>query len=58
LVDNKGLVLSREKLLEIVWEYDFEGNTRTVDMHIQRLRNKLETDRIITVYKMGYRLEV
>jgi two-component system, OmpR family, alkaline phosphatase synthesis response regulator PhoP len=58
LVENKGAVLSREKLLSIVWEYDFEGNTRTVDMHVQRLRNKLDTDRIITVYKMGYRLEV
>jgi len=40
-----------------VWGYDFPGNTRTVDMHIQRLRNKLGTDRIKTIYKVGYRLE-
>jgi two-component system, OmpR family, alkaline phosphatase synthesis response regulator PhoP len=58
LVDNKGIALSREKLLELVWDYDYEGNTRTVDMHIQRLRMKLKTDRIATVYKMGYRLEI
>jgi two-component system, OmpR family, alkaline phosphatase synthesis response regulator PhoP len=58
LLDNKGIALSREKLLELVWDYDYEGNTRTVDMHIQRLRMKLKTDRIATVYKMGYRLEI
>ena len=57
LVENKGIVLSRERLLELVWDYEYEGNTRTVDMHIQRLRNKLNTDRIKTVYKVGYRLE-
>lgn len=57
LAENKGLAMSREKLLQLVWDYQFEGNTRTVDMHIQRLRNKLETDKIKTVYKVGYRLE-
>lgn len=57
LVENKGIVLSRERLLEQVWGYEYEGNTRTVDMHIQRLRNKLSTDCIKTVYKVGYRLE-
>lgn len=57
LVENKGMVMSREKLLQLVWDYEYEGNTRTVDMHIQRLRNKLETDKIKTVYKVGYRLE-
>ena len=57
LVENKGKVLSREKLLEKVWDYGYEGNTRTVDMHIQRLRTKLQTDKISTVYKVGYRLE-
>ncbi|MFD3158358.1 response regulator transcription factor [Haloimpatiens sp. FM7330] len=57
LVDNKGIALSREKMLEIIWDYEYEGNTRTVDMHIQRLRNKLGTDKIRTVYKIGYRLE-
>lgn len=57
LVENKGIVLSRERLLELIWDYEYEGNTRTVDMHIQRLRTKLDTDRIKTVYKVGYRLE-
>lgn len=57
LVEYKGKVLSREKLLEQVWDYGYEGNTRTVDMHIQRLRTKLQTDKISTVYKVGYRLE-
>lgn len=57
-VENKGIVLTREKLLEIVWEYDYEGNTRTVDIHVQRLRTKLNTDKIKTVYKIGYRLEI
>ena len=58
LVENKGIAFSREKLLELVWDTDFEGNTRTVDMHIQWLRSKLHTEKITTVYKIGYRLEV
>ncbi|AKL94840.1 transcriptional regulatory protein WalR [Clostridium aceticum] len=57
LIENKGNVMSRERLLELVWGYEFEGNTRTVDMHIQRLRNKLGTDKIKTIYKVGYRME-
>jgi DNA-binding response OmpR family regulator len=57
LAENKGKVLTRDKLLELVWGYEFEGNTRTVDMHIQRLRTKLGTDKIKTIYKVGYRLE-
>jgi DNA-binding response OmpR family regulator len=59
LVNNRNVALSREKLLELVWGYDFEGDTRTVDVHIQRLRKKLGwEDRIQTVYKLGYRLEI
>ncbi len=59
LVTNRNLALSREKLLELVWGYDFEGETRTVDVHIQRLRQKLDlSDRIQTVYKTGYRFEI
>ena len=59
LVTNRNIALSRDKLLELVWGYDFEGDTRTVDVHIQKLRKKLELeDYIKTVYKMGYRLEV
>ena len=58
LVNNRNIALSRERLLELVWGYDFEGDTRTVDVHIQKLRRKLELEgRIKTVYKLGYRLE-
>ena len=59
LIQNKNLALSREKLLESAWGYDYYGDTRTVDMHIQRLRKKLSWDDIIvTVYIYGYRLEI
>lgn len=58
LIENKGLALSREKIVEKVWGYDYLGETRTVDMHIQRLRKKLDLDEIKTVYKVGYRLEI
>jgi DNA-binding response OmpR family regulator len=57
LLENKGMALSRQKILECIWEYEYAGNTRTVDIHIQRLRKKLDTSCIKTVYKMGYRLE-
>ena len=57
LVRNRNLALSREKLLQLAWGYDYEGDTRTVDVHIQKLRKKLGfEDRIQTVYKLGYRL--
>lgn len=59
LVKNKNLALSREKLLENAWGYEYFGDTRTVDIHIQRLRKKLNwEDVIVTVYKYGYRLEI
>lgn len=59
LVQNRNIVLSRERLLEIVWGYDFEGDNRTVDVHIQKLRKKLRLEeQIKTVYKIGYRLEI
>lgn len=59
LVKNKNIALSREKLLKLAWEYDYFGETRTVDVHIQKLRKKLNWEnRIKTVYKIGYRLEV
>lgn len=58
LINNRNIALSRERLLELVWGYDFEGESRTVDVHIQKLRKKLGWDgRIKTVYKLGYRLE-
>lgn len=57
LIQNRGLALSREKLLELAWGYDFEGDSRTVDVHIQKLRSKLGWEDVIqTVYKLGYRL--
>ena len=58
LILNRNLALSRERLLELAWGYDYMGDTRTVDVHIQKLRKKLGlTERIKTVYKLGYRLE-
>ena len=57
LVVNRNLALSREKLLALAWGYDYEGETRTVDVHIQRLRRKLGLEKEIqTVFKVGYRL--
>lgn len=59
LIKNRNIALSREKLLELVWGYEYIGETRTIDVHIQKLRKKLGlTKRIVTVYKLGYRLEV
>ena len=59
LIRNRNVALSREKLLEIVWGFDYEGETRTVDVHIQKIRKKFHLEkRIATVYKLGYRLEV
>lgn len=59
LIRNRNIALSRDKLLELVWGFDYLGETRTVDVHIQRLRKKLGLEeQIKTVYKMGYRLEI
>lgn len=59
LVRNRNIALSRDSLVESVWGYDFAGDTRTVDVHIQKLRKKLSwNEQIKTVYKLGYRLEV
>lgn len=59
LIRNRNIALSREKLLELAWGYDYMGDTRTVDVHITKLRKKLGLEREIkTVYKMGYRLEI
>ncbi|MBQ8604781.1 MAG: response regulator transcription factor [Oscillospiraceae bacterium] len=58
LVLNRNLALSREKLIELAWGFDFEGDNRTVDVHIQKLRKKCNLEKeIATVYKYGYRLE-
>ncbi len=62
LLDNKNIVFSREQLLDKVWNYDFMGDTRTVDVHIKNLREKLdglsESVNIKTVWGVGYKLEV
>lgn len=59
LIHNRNLALSREKLLELAWGFEYEGDTRTVDVHIQQLRKKLGLENYIrTVYKVGYRLEL
>ncbi len=61
LADNKGIVLSREQLLNLVWGYDFYGQTRTVDVHIAQIRKRLsdsETVEIETVTGIGYKLVV
>lgn len=56
---NKNVALYREIIYERVWNDDFMGDTRTVDLHIQRLRKKLNLEKFIqTVYKIGYRFEV
>lgn len=57
-LQNKNIALSREQILDRVWGFDYIGLTRTVDIHVQRLREKLDLkDNIKTVFKIGYRLE-
>lgn len=60
LAENRGKVFSRDKLLETVWGFDFQGESRTVDVHIQRLRKKLSSDKdtsvIKTVFGVGYKV--
>lgn len=55
LTRNAGAALSRDRILSAVWGWDFVGETRTVDVHVQRLRAKLGAERIETIYKYGYR---
>ena len=62
LMRNRGAVLSRDLLLERVWGYDYSGQTKTVDVHVRWLREKIEQDpsnptRIVTVRGVGYRFE-
>ena len=59
-VDNKGLALSREKILNNVWNYDYFGDARTIDTHVKKLRNKLgdKGDYIKTIWGMGYKFEI
>ncbi|MEG0687366.1 MAG: response regulator transcription factor [Hungatella sp.] len=59
-VENQGLALSREKILNHVWNYDYFGDARTIDTHVKKLRSKLgdKGDYIKTIWGMGYKFEV
>ncbi|MFY9139512.1 MAG: response regulator transcription factor [Thermacetogeniaceae bacterium] len=61
MIKNKNMNLSREQILRQVWKYNYIGKTRTLDMHINKLRHKLNSSgtwRIKTVYGVGYKFEV
>lgn len=59
-VENKGLALSREKILNNVWNYDYYGDARTIDTHVKKLRKKMgeKGDYIKTIWGMGYKFIV
>ncbi|MFU1795931.1 response regulator transcription factor [Paenibacillus azoreducens] len=56
LAEHRGIVFTRSQLLDQVWGYEFAGDTRTVDIHVQRLRKKLDAAIIDTVFGVGYRM--
>lgn len=58
-MENKGIALSREKILNSVWNYDYFGDARTIDTHVKKLRSKLgeKGELIKTIWGMGYKLE-
>lgn len=59
-IENKGIALSREKILSSVWKYDYFGDARTIDTHVKKLRAKMgeRGDYIKTVWGMGYKFEI
>ncbi|GLC80426.1 response regulator transcription factor [Lacrimispora brassicae] len=59
-LENQGIALSREKILNNVWNYDYFGDARTIDTHVKKLRNKMgdKGDYIKTIWGMGYKFEV
>ncbi len=59
-IENQGIALSREKILNHVWNYDYFGDARTIDTHVKKLRNKLgkSGEYIKTIWGMGYKFEV
>lgn len=59
-MENQGIALSREKILNAVWNYDYFGDARTIDTHVKKLRSKMgkKGERIRTVWGMGYKFEV
>ena len=57
-LQHQNLALSRDKLLSMVWGYEYVGESRTVDIHVQRLRQKMElAEKLVTLPRVGYRLE-
>ncbi len=60
-IKNRGIVLSRDKIMSVVWGYDYAGESRTIDMHVKTLRQKLQENNsqavIRTVRSVGYVLE-
>ena len=58
-MENKGIALSREKILNNVWNYDYFGDARTIDTHVKKLRSKLgdKGEMIRTIWGMGYKFE-
>ena len=59
-IENQGIALSREKILNNVWNYDYFGDARTIDTHVKKLRSKLgeKGEYIRTIWGMGYKFEV
>ena len=59
-MENQGMALSREKILNSVWNYDYFGDARTIDTHVKKLRSKMgeKGEYIKTVWGMGYKFEV
>jgi len=63
LMENPGRVLTRGTIIDRVWGYDYVGDTKTLDVHVKRLRGKIETDpgaplRLITVRGLGYKYQL
>ena len=56
LCTHRGVALTRDEILQSVWDYDYTGETRTVDMHVKALRQKLGEDVITTVRGVGYKM--
>ena len=59
-MENQGIALSREKILNNVWNYDYFGDARTIDTHVKKLRSKMgdKGDCIKTIWGIGYKFEV
>ncbi|MFI3205803.1 MAG: response regulator transcription factor [Clostridia bacterium] len=57
-IKNIDIVITRDRLISSIWGYEFQGQSRTVDIHVQQIRKKLNlTGKLVTIPKLGYRLE-